>query len=61
MKIMVEENYCGSTDITFLMEYIYDEEDDLRRMTCIGFYSGEPNQDNTEFFAYRGVVARYEN
>ena len=61
MKIMVEEHYCKNTDTTFLMEEIYDEKDELRRLTCIGWYAGEPNQHDTEFYSYRGVVARYGN
>lgn len=57
----IEENYCESSDMTFLMEYTYHGDAVLEKAEVIGFYSGEPNEDNTKYYSeHRRTTAVYE-
>lgn len=65
--VKIEENYCPSSDITFLMEYI-DLEDsnggigDPISSEVIGFYYGKPNDEDTKYCSEnRGVKLFYED
>lgn len=58
----IEENYCPTTDTTFLMECTYTTADkELKSMEVIGFYCGEPNADDTQFYANNRTTKAYYN
>ena len=58
----IEENYCESSDITFLMEYTYHGDAVLEKMEVIGFYCGEPNEAHTKYFSEnRRTTATYDD
>lgn len=46
MKKEIETAYAPENDLTFIMQYIY-HDDELVKMDCIGFYYGEPNDETT--------------
>ena len=48
-RIEIEEHYCPTSDITYLMKCTYIGED-IKRMDVIAFYSGEPNKEDTEWY-----------
>lgn len=48
-KIVIEEHYCPTADITYLMKVTYIGED-IKRMDVISFYCGEPNEEDTEHY-----------
>lgn len=53
-SIQIDENYCFETDTTFLMKEIYIADGDtwvLKSREVIGFYSGEPNPKDTEYYS----------
>ena len=55
----VVEYYSEEGDITFLMEESYKGET-LIKCEVVGFYHGEPNKDDTEYFKGK-TVAYYEH
>lgn len=55
----IVEYYSENGDITFLMEEIWDGEDPVESKV-VGFYYGEPNEEDTKYFAHRGVIAKYD-
>lgn len=57
----IEYEVHTDEELTFIMEVIYDEKDEIRRMECIGWYAGEPNDEYTEYYKYKGLVARFED
>ena len=46
-------------EITFIMEVIYDENDEMRRMECIGWYFGKEDDELTEYYKYKGNIASF--
>ena len=54
-----ETNYSREADRTFIMKCTY-KGDDCVREECVGFYSGEPNEENTKHFCNGDLVAEYE-
>lgn len=59
MKTEFETHSDG--EITFIMEVIYDENDEMRRMECIGWYAGEEDDELTEHYKYKGNIALFDN
>lgn len=46
----IDTVYASDDNITFLMEYYY-EDNDLKEIAVVGFYYGEPSEEKTrEFF-----------
>lgn len=43
-------SYAPSDDMTFILEKTYDMNDDCVSTEVIGFYHGEPNDEDTEVF-----------
>lgn len=58
-KVTIEENYCETTDKTFIMEYVSDDTN-LLSSECIGWYCGEPNADDTARYSNREMKAIYD-
>ena len=54
----IVEYYSENGDITFLMEETWNGETPVKS-EVVGFYYGEPNEDDTKYYAHRGVVAKY--
>jgi len=60
MKKYYEANYSESFDRTFIMEVVEDDDGDLVSEEVVGFYSGEPNEEDTQFFAHGRMKAEYQ-
>lgn len=58
-KIVYETNYSSAYDRTFVMKVNYVGEDIVRE-ECVGFYSGEPDDENTEYYKNGKLVAEYK-
>ena len=57
--VQIEEDYCPSSDTTYLMKHTY-VKGELREREIIGFYSGEPDKEATEAYtACGGIKATY--
>ena len=54
MRKEIESTYAPSTDNTFVMEYTYDDNGDICRMECVGWYCGEPDNEMTKRFCHGG-------
>ena len=54
----IEEEYSEMGDKTFIMELKY-EEGELKSMSCVGWYSGTPNEEDTKKF--KGSLTGYYN
>lgn len=52
--------YAPDSDTTFIMEDTRDKDDNWISLECIGFYAGEPNIKDTEFYAHKGVKATFK-
>ena len=57
---MIEEDYCPTSDTTYLMKRTYIKGE-LAEREVIGFYSGEPHKEATEAYstACKGTKATY--
>ncbi len=56
----IETTYAPDTDITFIMEATYNGGE-LVKYECVGWYSGEPNEEDTAFYSKeRRLAAIYE-
>ena len=53
----IVEYYSANGDITFLMEETWNGEDPVESKV-VGFYYGEPNKENTEYFKDKGVKVK---
>lgn len=42
--------FAERDDITFIMEEINDENGEYITTRCVGWYAGEPNDENTKTF-----------
>lgn len=51
-------NYSKEADRTFIMKCTY-KGDDCIREECVGFYAGEPNEEDTKHFCNGKLVAEY--
>lgn len=58
MRIEYETHTDG--ELTFVMEVIYDENNEIRRMECVGWYCGEPNDEDTEHYKNSGLIALFD-
>lgn len=58
--IKIETNYSAEADRTFILKQTY-QYGDLAQTEIIGFYSGEPNEEDTKKFSGEcaGVIAYY--
>lgn len=57
--------YVPSTDHTFIMEYTYITDGitgdvDCVSQECVGWYCGEPNDEDTKRYANRNMKATYD-
>lgn len=50
--------YAEADDLTFIMEDKY-AGDDLASIECVGWYCGEPNDEDTAHYANRNMIAIY--
>ena len=48
-----------SGDITFIMREIWNSDGDPVQSEVVGFYYGEPNEEDTEYFKTKGVISKY--
>ena len=55
MRIEIETH--TDYEYTFIMECIYDENDEIVRVECIGWYAGEPNDEDTEYYKYTSPIS----
>lgn len=56
---VIEEHYCPTSDITYLMKYTY-VSGDLKKMEVVAFYSGEPNEEDSQYYInHPGTTAEY--
>lgn len=57
---MIEEDYCPTSDTTYLMKHTYIKGE-LAEREVIGFYSGEPHKEATEAYSTvcKGTKATY--
>lgn len=59
MKIEIDTAYAPADDITFIMEYRYQENgEDFASIECVGWYAGEPNEESTKLY-YGDLKATY--
>lgn len=54
MRKELETGYAPEIDCTFVMEYTYDDNGDICKMECVGWYCGEPNDEMTKHFCHGG-------
>ena len=47
MKRYIETDHAPHLDITFIMEFIETDEGEPVKTSVIGWYYGEPNEENT--------------
>lgn len=52
----IETAYSSEADITFIIKYTTLGNDNVR-MEIIGFYFGEPDENATQIFKDKGLVA----
>lgn len=50
MYTEIETAYAPSHDITFIMEYTYNENGDPISTECVGWHHGEPNEEDAKHF-----------
>lgn len=50
--------YAESDDTTFIMETTF-AGDDVASIECIGWYCGEPNDEDTKHYGNRNMIAIY--
>ena len=56
----IETGYIPDMDITTIWQNTYNEEGKLQSREVVGFYQGEPDEEATIQFMYKGLVAKYE-
>lgn len=49
MYTEIELAYAQNSDMTFIMEYTYDENGDPISIECVGWHHGEPNDDTMHY------------
>ena len=49
MYTEIEIAYAQHNDMTFIMEYTYDENGDPISIECVGWHHGEPNDDTMHY------------
>ena len=42
--------YAAPTDMTFIMEDTFNESNELIGTECVGWYYGDPTEDETKYF-----------
>ena len=57
-KVEIEENYCETTDKTFIIEYTL-ADGNLVSAECLGWYHGEPTPEDTATYSRHGLRAVY--
>lgn len=50
MKKELYSVYADRDDITFVMEDTINENGEITATECVGFYYGEPTEEDTQFF-----------
>lgn len=51
MNIEYETHYCPTADITYIMKATYSKRtSEIESLEVIGFYCGEPNEEDTKFY-----------
>ena len=58
MKRTIEATYAPNADITFIMEYIETDEGEPMTTSVVGWYYGEPDEENTAYYIGK-VTATY--
>lgn len=58
MKKIIETAYAERDDITFIMEYIETDNGEPIQTSVVGWYYGEPNDENTKHF-YGKTIGTY--
>ena len=57
IRLNCYEAYASAADITFIMAEVY-EGDTLREVSCKGWYYGQPNPSDTQYY-YGNLIATY--
>lgn len=57
VTVELEPNYCPKTDTTFIMKNTYADEEKTKYISaeCVGWYRGEPTEEDTIIFANRNM------
>ena len=50
MKKAIETIYAPADDITFIMEHIQTDQGEPVQTAVVGWYYGEPDEENTEYY-----------
>lgn len=50
MKERIETYYTAAADTTFIMKEVTDEKGNPISTECVGWYYGEPNEEDTAFY-----------
>lgn len=54
MREEISGHYAPSHDSTFVMKTTYNDDGDVVRMECVGWYCGEPNDELTQDHSHGG-------
>lgn len=55
MRKELETAYAADSDMTFIIENTYDEDDEILKIEVVGFYFGEPDEEATKMYADRNL------
>lgn len=50
MKKEIYGVYSNEADMTFILEDVYDDDGEILSTECVGFYHGEPNDEDNAYF-----------
>mgnify|MGYP003299186020 CR=1 FL=1 len=51
--------YSEEVDRTFIIEDVFDDDDELFTTSVTGFYFGRPNDESTELYKFDAVARVY--
>lgn len=54
MKEEIYATYAQSDDSTFVMKSTYNDDGEVCRIECVGWYCGEPDDEMTQRFSHGG-------
>jgi hypothetical protein len=50
MRKEIYTTYAPAADMTFIMEDTFNADNECTGTECVGWYYGEPTDDNTEYY-----------
>jgi hypothetical protein len=54
MKEVIKGHYAPTHDSTFVMKETWDDNGDVTRMECVGWYCGQPDDELTLQYSHGG-------